>query len=81
MITDLGKTQKLLLWLTQKIYYNTAKTHQRKWTVKRGEVYFVDLGENIGSEENKLSLVLFYRQMHIISILQYLLVLLYQTVP
>lgn len=41
MITDLGKTQKLLLWLTQKIYYNTAKTHQRKWTVKRGEVYLL----------------------------------------
>ena len=28
--------------------------NQRKWTVKRGEVYFVDLGENIGSEENKI---------------------------
>ena len=28
--------------------------NQRKWTVKRGEVYFVDLGENVGSEENKI---------------------------
>lgn len=33
----------------QKIYYHVGKTHQRRWTVKRGEVYFVDLGENIGS--------------------------------
>lgn len=54
MNTNLGKTQKLLRWLTQKIYYDTGKSHQRKWTVKRGEVYFVDFGENIGSEENKL---------------------------
>lgn len=54
MNTDLGKTQKYLHWLKQKIYYNTGKTNQRKWTVKRGEVYFVDLGENIGSEENKI---------------------------
>lgn len=28
--------------------------YQRTWTVKRNEVYFVDLGENIGSEENKI---------------------------
>lgn len=38
----------------KKIYYNNFKRHQRPWPVKRGEVCFVDLGENIGSDENKL---------------------------
>ena len=53
MQTDLGKVQKYLDWTKQKIYYHTAKQYQRKWTFKKGEVYFIDLGENIGSEENK----------------------------
>lgn len=48
------KSQRISSWHTQKLYYNTARVHQRKWTVKKGEVYFVDLGENIGSEENKI---------------------------
>ena len=50
----LAKSQKINHWSAQKLYYNIGKIHQRNWTVKRGEVYFVDLGENIGSEENKL---------------------------
>jgi mRNA-degrading endonuclease toxin of MazEF toxin-antitoxin module len=50
---DLSKAQKLLLWNTRKMYYHAGKYRQRSWTVKRGEVYFVDMGENIGSEENK----------------------------
>ena len=50
----LVKSQKLSRWNAQKIYYNTGKKTQRTWTVKRGEVYFADLGENIGSEENKI---------------------------
>lgn len=50
----LQKTQRILNWNRQKLYYNTAKKHQRYWIVKRGEVCFVDLGENIGSEENFL---------------------------
>ncbi|MDD7795906.1 type II toxin-antitoxin system PemK/MazF family toxin [Clostridium sp. 'White wine YQ'] len=54
MNTDLSRAQKLMHWVSQKLYYNTGKSYQRNWTVKRGEVYFVDLGENIGSEENKL---------------------------
>lgn len=54
MKIELGKTQKIINWTTRKIYYEDGKKHQRKWTVKRGEVYFVDLGENIGSEENKI---------------------------
>lgn len=50
----LKQSQKYSNWLSQKLYYSTAKSHQRTWTVKRGEVYFVDLGQNIGSEENKI---------------------------
>lgn len=50
----LQKSQKISSWNSQKLYYCFAKTHQRKWSVKRNEVYFVDLGENIGSEENKI---------------------------
>lgn len=50
----LSLSQRITSWVAQKIYYNVGKTNQRYWTVKRGEVYFVDLGQNIGSEENKL---------------------------
>ena len=49
----LKKSQKLNNWNSTQMHYAFQKNHQRKWTVKRGEVYFVDLGENIGSEENK----------------------------
>lgn len=54
MNIDLKKTQKIMNWTSKKVYYESRKKHQRKWTVKRGEVYFVDFGENIGSEENKI---------------------------
>lgn len=50
----LGKSQAISHWSSQKLYYHVGKKYQRSWTVKRGEVYFVDLGENVGSEENKL---------------------------
>jgi len=50
----LQKSQRISHWASQKLFYSVGKSHQRNWTVKRGEVYFVDLGENIGSEENKL---------------------------
>lgn len=50
----LGKAQSINHWSAQKLYYCVGKKRQRSWTVKRGEVYFVDLGENVGSEENKL---------------------------
>ncbi len=50
----LAKTQRICKWNAQKIYYTVGKKNRRNWTVKRGEVYFVDLGENIGSEENKI---------------------------
>lgn len=48
------QSQRYTKWLSQKIFHSVAKTNQRAWTVKRGEVYFVDLGQNIGSEENKV---------------------------
>lgn len=48
------KTQRVSRWGAQKIYYSIGKQHQKKWTIKRGEVYFADLGENIGSEQNKI---------------------------
>lgn len=50
----LSKAQRLSHWNAQKLFYCIGKSTQKRWTVKRGEVYFVDLGENIGSEENKL---------------------------
>lgn len=50
----LTKSQKINRWNAQKLYYTIGKKVQRKWTVKRGEVYFADLGENVGSEENKI---------------------------
>ncbi len=53
MNIELSKTQRLLGWSSRKLYYHVGKVTQRRWTVKRGEVYFVDLGENVGSEENK----------------------------
>lgn len=43
----LKKSQAINHWSAQKLYYCIDKIYQRKWTVKRGEVYFVDLGENI----------------------------------
>lgn len=52
--TIMVKSQRISKWCVQKIYYSVGKQYQRKWTVKRGEVYFVDLGENVGSEENKI---------------------------
>lgn len=50
----LQKSQKINSWNCQKLYYSIGKAYQRKWKVKRNEVYFVDLGENVGSEENKI---------------------------
>ena len=50
----LQKAQRINRWCAQKLYYSEGKKYQRNWTVKRGEVYFADLGENIGSEENKI---------------------------
>ena len=52
--TVLQKSQRYSKWLSQKMYYSVVKANQRTWTLKRGEVYFADLGQNVGSEENKI---------------------------
>lgn len=41
-------------WNGSKLFYSIGRQYQRNWSVKRGEVYFVDLGQNVGSEENKI---------------------------
>ena len=48
----LQKSQRINRWCAQKLYYCAGKRHQRSWTVKRGEVYFTDLGQikTIGKE-------------------------------
>ena len=50
----LKKSQSISHWGAQKIFYCVSRRFKRSWSVKRGEVYFVDLGENVGSEENKI---------------------------
>lgn len=52
-IKVLKVAQRITSWFSSKLYYSIGKSYQRSWTVKRGEVFFVDLGQNIGSEENK----------------------------
>lgn len=47
------KKFKLDKWNDKKFDYHSTKEYRQKWMVKRGEVYFVDLGENIGCEINK----------------------------
>lgn len=54
ILHTMQQSQRFNQWLSQKMYYVFGKNYQRKWTVKRGEVYFVDLGQNVGSEENKI---------------------------
>lgn len=54
ILHTMQQSQRYNQWLSQKMYYVFGKNYQRKWTVKRGEVYFVDLGQNVGSEENKI---------------------------
>lgn len=51
---DLSKAQTLSHWNSRKMFYHAGCMHKRNWTTKRGEVYFIDLGENVGSEENKI---------------------------
>lgn len=50
----LQKAQLLGKWNGSKLFYSIGRQYQRNWSVKRGEVYFVDLGQNVGSEENKI---------------------------
>lgn len=48
------QSQRYNKWLAAKIYLSIGQKYKKSWTVKRGEVYFVNLGQNIGSEENKI---------------------------
>lgn len=52
--TAMQQAQRYNNWLASKLYLTIGQRYKRKWTVKKGEVYFVDLGQNIGSEENKI---------------------------
>lgn len=53
---DLSKTQAYLDWFKQVLYYNWKANNSKNKNirvVKRGQVYYCDLGLGIGSEENK----------------------------
>lgn len=53
MNIDLSKTQQYLDWLKTKLYLNARSTNASKRVIKRGEVYWCELGQGIGSEESK----------------------------
>lgn len=50
---DLSKTQRYIEWLKTKLYLDSIARNARRRTVKRGEVYWCNLGMGIGSEECK----------------------------
>ncbi|NLM76137.1 MAG: type II toxin-antitoxin system PemK/MazF family toxin [Clostridiaceae bacterium] len=50
---DLAKTQMYLEWLKTKLFLDYNAHSARRRVVKRGEVYWCKLGQNIGSEECK----------------------------
>lgn len=53
MNIDLSKTQQYLDWLKTKLYLNMRSTNASKRVIKRGEVYWCELGQGVGSEESK----------------------------
>lgn len=53
MQIDFSKTNRLIEWLKKMIYLDTTVTSAQKRIVFRGQVYFCELGEGIGSEETK----------------------------
>lgn len=53
---DLSKTQAYLDWFKQLLYYNWKANNSKNKNirvVKRGQVYYCDLGLGVGSEETK----------------------------
>lgn len=50
---DLFKTQKYLDWIKQELFLDAISGKSRGRSVKRGEVYWCELGQGIGSEECK----------------------------
>ena len=53
MQIDFSKTNRLIEWLKKMIYLDTTVVSAQKRVVFRGQVYFCELGEGIGSEETK----------------------------
>ena len=53
MQIDFSKTNRLIEWLKKMIYLDTTVVSAQKRFVFRGQVYFCELGEGIGSEETK----------------------------
>lgn len=53
MQIDFSKTNRLIEWLKKMIYLDTTVVSAQKRVVFRGQVYFCELGEGIGSEEIK----------------------------
>ena len=53
MNIDLSKTQQYLDWPKTKLYLDARSKNAFKRVVKRGEVYWCELGQGVGSEESK----------------------------
>lgn len=53
MNIDLSKVQRHLEWLKTKLYLDEISSSAKSRVIKRGEVYWCNLGEGIGSEESK----------------------------
>lgn len=53
-IIDLAKFQKYLEWLKTKLYLDSIAPAAAKRFIKRGQVYWCNLGMGIGSEKQKL---------------------------
>lgn len=53
MQIDFSKTNRLIEWLKKMIYLDTTVVSAQKRVVFRGQVFFCELGEGIGSEETK----------------------------
>ena len=50
---DLLKTQRLMNWASTKVFLHSNAGSAAVRKIKRGEIYWCYLGENIGSEESK----------------------------
>lgn len=53
MNIDLGKTQAQIDWLKQKLYLDAVSPTAAQRSVKRGQVYYCELGVGVGSELQK----------------------------
>ena len=53
MQIDLANTQKMILWLKDKLYLNSTSSSASRRSVKRGQVYQCNFGIGVGSEMQK----------------------------